>query len=154
MTFEYNAENVYHFAIVVPEIDRGMETIAKQFNVSFPPHLPANLKALVRGREVDIATRFVYSRQGPPYIELVRAVPGTVFDAPAGTSRVHHIGIFVDDMEAEVARLVDEGFDLEFQSIGDDGRPSMVSFINSDLGVRQELVSAEARGLIGTLTNR
>jgi hypothetical protein len=25
MTFEYNAENVFHFAIIVPEIERGME---------------------------------------------------------------------------------------------------------------------------------
>ncbi len=154
MTFKYNAENVFHFAIVVPEIERGMEMIAKQFSVSFGPPIPTNAKFLIAGREVDIAVRFTYSRQGPPYIELVQAVQGTVFAAATGGSPVHHIGVFVEDMEAEVARLTNEGFDLEFQSIGRDGRLGANSFINSELGVRTELVTTELRGLVQALTNR
>jgi hypothetical protein len=154
MPFDYNVENVYHFAIVVPEIERGMEEIAKQFNVTFPPPLPVHVTGIAQGHQVELATRFVYSREGPPFIEVVQAIQGTVLDAPGGASRVHHFGIFVDDVETEVARLQKAGFDLEFQAIATDGGRATMAFINSSLGIRQELVSAEFRGSIDQLTNR
>jgi catechol 2,3-dioxygenase-like lactoylglutathione lyase family enzyme len=152
MNLRYTTENVFHLGIIVPDIERGMEEIASRFEVTFPAHMPAQIRARVKGVEMELSSRFVYSRQGPPYLELIQAVPGTVWDVPAGTSRIHHIGIFVDDLEAEVQRLTNAGYELELAALGPDGRPGAISYINTDLGVRQELVSMAARDAILGLT--
>lgn len=153
MTFRYSTEDVYHLGIVVPDIDRGMEEIGRRFNVTFPPHLPIEVDLTVGRREFHLSTRFVYSREGPPYIELFQGVPDSPFALPRDGSGIHHLGIFVDDMAAEVARLKALGTELELHDIGIDGQPRGVAFFNS-LGVRQELVSSESRTGLKWLTTR
>ena len=41
----YTSENVFHLGIIVPDIERGMEEIARRFEVTFPAHMPANIRA-------------------------------------------------------------------------------------------------------------
>ena len=47
-----------------------------------------------------------------PYVELVDAIPGTVW-TPAPGNAAHHLGFFVDDLWREAAELAAAGFERE-----------------------------------------
>ena len=153
MTFRFTTEDVYHLAIAVADIEQGMDEIGRRFNTSFPPHLPIEIDLRTGGHDFHLSTRVVYSREGPPYIELFQAVPDTPFALIDSASAIHHIGIFVDDMDAEVARLTALGARLELHDLDEGGRPRGVAFIDG-LGVRQELVSSASRAGLNWMTTR
>jgi hypothetical protein len=53
--------------------------------------------------------RFTYSCEGPQHVELVQGAPGSPWygtDVP----RLHHHGVWVDDVAAETERLVASGW--------------------------------------------
>ena len=94
-------EDVFHIGIIVPNMEAGMEEISSRFGVTWP-RPPGAAEVLARTKEGTgpLSSRFVYSAEGPPWFELIEAVPGTVWAAQA--SNIHHIGAFVDDMDAEI----------------------------------------------------
>jgi len=146
-------EDVFHIGIIVPNMEAGMEEIASRFGVTWP-RPPGSAEVLARTKEGTgpLSSRFVYSAEGPPWFELIEAVPGTVWAAQA--SNIHHIGAFVDDMDAEIERLIAEGNELEMETIDDQGNRVSVSYINSDLNVRLEILPAAMReGMMTMLGN-
>ncbi len=148
-----NYDDVFHVGIIVPRIEKGMEEIAKRFGVTWPrPPGTASIRVRTKAGMQTLASRYAYTAEGPPYLELIEAVPGTVWEAGAG-SRIHHLGAFVDDLDGEIERLTAEGADLEMTTVGEDGsRVLGVSYINSALGVRLELLPATSRAGILSIT--
>ena len=142
--------NVFHLGIIVPDMRAGMDELGRRFNVRWAEPAPSHV-TLPTERGPQPLT-FVYSREGPPYLELIEAVPGTVWEAAPG-SRIHHIGIYVEDVEAEVERLTREGARLDMAGVRD-GRVTWVSYVNSDLGVRIELCPEDIRPGIDRLVGR
>ncbi|MCY3602777.1 MAG: hypothetical protein OXH12_06815, partial [Chloroflexi bacterium] len=68
-------------------------------------------------------------------------------------SRIHHLGAFVDDLDAEIERLTAEGADLEMASVDEAGERILgVTYINSELGVRLELLPSAGRERILSVT--
>ena len=146
-------EDVFHIGIIVPNMESGMEEISSRFGVTWP-RPPGAAEVLARTKEGTgpLSSRFVYSAEGPPWFELIEAVPGTVWAAQA--SNIHHIGAFVDDMDAEIERLIAEGNELEMETVDDQGNRVSVSYINSDLNVRLEILPAAMReGMMTMLGN-
>ena len=137
-------DGIFHMGIIVPEIHRGIEDLSRRFGATFPEPREAQVTVRYQGKESKVPVKFVYSRQGPPYIEIIQAVPGTVWEANAG-SRIHHIGVFCDDIEDEIAKLQSEGYAYEAASLGPDGSMQGAQYINNDLGVRLELIRGETR---------
>ena len=148
-----NYDDVFHVGIIVPDIEQGMAEIARRFGASWPrPPGSASVRVRTRAGVQVLNSRFAYTAEGPPYIELIEAVPGTVWEAGAG-SRIHHLGAFVDDLDAEIERLTAEGAELELASVDEDGaRVLGVSYVNSALGVRLELLPASGRERILSVT--
>ena len=146
-------DDMFHVGVIVPEIEAGMEEIGRRFGVSWPrPPGDASIRVrTAKGIQV-MESRFAYTAEGPPYIELIQGVPGTVWEAASG-SRIHHLGAFVDDLDAEIERLVAEGADLEMESVDEEGgRIQAVSYLNSELGVRLELLPSASRERILSIT--
>jgi hypothetical protein len=139
-------EGLFHIGVIVPDMQRGLEDIARRFGASFPEPRQAQVRVRYRGAETQVPVTFAYSRQGPPYIEVIQAVPGTVWAAGAG-SRIHHLGVFVNDIEDEIGRLQAEGFEYEAASLGQDGSMQGAQYINNDLGIRLELIRGETRDM-------
>lgn len=137
-------EGLFHIGIIVPDMTRGMADIARRFGCAFPDPREANVRVRYRGVESQVGVKFAYSMQGPPYIELIESVPGTVWEAPAG-SRIHHLGVFCDNIEDEIGKLESEGFTYEAASLGPDGSMQGAQYINSDTLVRLELIRGETR---------
>ncbi|HCV00925.1 MAG: hypothetical protein CL897_04515 [Dehalococcoidia bacterium] len=148
-----NYDDVFHIGIIVPEIESGMAEISKRFGASWPrPPGAANVRVRTKAGVQVLSSRFAYTAEGPPYIELIEAVPGTVWEAGKG-SRIHHLGAFVDDLDEEISRLTAEGAELEMATVDEDGKRVLgVSYINSDLGVRLELLPSSGRERILSVT--
>ncbi|MFN0096019.1 MAG: VOC family protein [Dehalococcoidia bacterium] len=147
-------EGLFHIGIIVPDMSRGMSDIARRFGCEFPDPRQANVTVRYRGTESQVAVKFAYSIQGPPYIELIESVPGTVWEAPSG-SRIHHLGVFCDNIEDEIAKLQKDGFQYEAASLGPDGSMQGAQYINSETLVRLELIRGETReGFLKMLSTR
>ena len=147
-------EGLFHIGIIVPDMSRGMADIARRFGCEFPDPRDANVRVRYRGVESQVAVKYAYSMQGPPYIELIQSVTGTVWEAPSG-SRIHHLGVFCNNIEDEIAKLESEGFTYEAASLGPDGSMQGAQYINSDTLVRLELIRGETRdGFMKMLQSR
>ena len=138
-------EDFFHIGIIVPDIQRDLDEIARRFGVTFP-NPPGHTEVLVRagGSETAAIVRGAYSAEGPPWLEVIQAVPGTPWEAGAG-SRIHHLGAFVDDLDDEVARLTAAGAEVEAMLDVTTGRILTAAYVNGALGVRQELLPASLR---------
>ncbi|MET7349786.1 VOC family protein [Streptomyces mirabilis] len=78
-----------------------------------------------------------------PRLEIVRRVPGTLWE-PAAGGAVHHVGYWSDDVAADAAELERHGFVREATRKGTDGAP--FAFLRSPAsGYRVELVSRVAQ---------
>lgn len=83
----------------------------------------------------DVLCRVAFSHEGQPAIELFQAVPGTPLAAPADNA-FHHVGCWVDDVDAEAGR---------FESLG------WPCFASSDLTMHAVVIDIR-RGPGGVLT--
>lgn len=138
-------EGLFHIGIIVADMNRGIEDISRRFGCKFPEPRMANVSVRHRGVVSQVGVKFAYSRQGPPYIELIEGVPGTVWEAASSGSRIHHLGVFCDNIEDEIAKLEREGFTYEAASLGPDGSMQGAQYINNDSLVRLELIRGETR---------
>jgi hypothetical protein len=83
--------------------------------------------------------RLVYSRQGPPYVELIEAVDGSPWPSRRGEP-FHHLGVWAEDLDRDAAEA---GLELEF-----DGRPHLLGFAYyrpAGGGARIELLDVRGR---------
>ena len=131
----------FHIGIVVEDMNTGMADMARRFGVTFPEARQANVRMRYRDEEQQVSVKFVYSREGPVYIELLEAVPGTVWE----TVGIHHLGVFCDHMEDEIGKLVDDGYTHEGASLGADGSFQGAQYITNGSGVRLEFQRGEFR---------
>ncbi|MFN0094139.1 MAG: VOC family protein [Dehalococcoidia bacterium] len=140
-------ENVYHIGVVVEDIEASMRQVADQVGVTWAGRRTATVTVRQDGRIAPISLEVCYSRNGPPFIELIEGQGNGVWSAAGGT-RLHHIGIYVEDLAAETARLTKLGMTSEALGVGADPAdlaPSLFSYMTSPFGVRLELVDAAGR---------
>jgi hypothetical protein len=143
--------DVYHVGIVVPDLDDGMAELADRFGISFPKTQGITFHVDSRAHgDQRVPLRFAYSHEGPPYLEVIEAVPGSPWALGDG-SAIHHLGVFVDDLEGEIARLTARFGEVETRFIGPNGITT-VCYVNSGLRTRIELVDAAYRENILAMT--
>jgi hypothetical protein len=144
-------ENIYHIGVVCPDIVRGMEEVGEQLGITWAPRRTANVTVWSPDGSVKpIGLEVVYSRNGPPYLELIEATSDETVWSGAPGPRLHHIGVYVDDLQGEVARLTAAGMVDEAHGVGPDGNLSLFSYLMGAHGMRVELVDASGRE--GTLS--
>lgn len=139
--FSVEWEDIYHLGMVVPDLHQAMDELSSTLGLSWP--LPQSRTRRFRGPTgtFDADLRFVYSRQGPPYLELIEGIPGTPWDTTPG--RLHHVGIWVDHLEQAARQLVETGAPIELTYDTED----LQSFTYHLLapGIRVELVDSARR---------
>jgi hypothetical protein len=93
-------------------------------------------------------SRVVYSRDDPPYWELIEA-HGDGFCNIAQAAHVHHPGFWSTDVDATRDELIAKGLHTSALARRSDGRLSMWTTDSNDLfGIRLEYVSTEHKPLI------
>ncbi len=94
-----------------------------------------------------VETRYALSAEGPHHLELVQAVPGTLYVA-AGPTAAHHLGYWVDDVAAASAALEASGLPMAASVGMAGGRRPMAAYHRTAGGLFVELVARSMRKVL------
>jgi catechol 2,3-dioxygenase-like lactoylglutathione lyase family enzyme len=135
----------FHVGILVRDVEAARADFTAKLGVEFEP---VHSQKIATGE----TTRFCYSLQGPPYLELVE-MTGTGSWSPEQPEGFHHIGISDPSVPARCS-VFGDGVDLI--APGDDGSPRVVLTPAGALhGVRVEYFDeAIATQFLGYLRSR
>ena len=137
-------EDIHHIAFVASDLQRGMEEVGEVYGVSWttPRHLELPVRDSRGDRMLNLSV--VYSQEGPLFLEVLQAVPDSVWALTPG-SHLHHIGVHVDDVEAEIERLEGLGQAIEAAGIGPGGRLNSWAYLSSPQALRVEIMDISGR---------
>jgi hypothetical protein len=80
-------ENIYHVGYLVPDLRDAMETLGRRLQITWTPpfEMDAEFQTPDGVSESD-RVRIAYSREGPPFLEIIEIVrrEGSIFAQPAG----------------------------------------------------------------------
>jgi catechol 2,3-dioxygenase-like lactoylglutathione lyase family enzyme len=134
-------DNLYHVGYLVPDLRAAMDSFGRRLQITWAPPFQMNTGfETAAGAPDDRITRFAFSQQGPPFLELIQVIrePESIFAQPSAGG-FHHFGIYAERWRDEVARLADEGMQLERIGAG-------IAFVRDPItGVRIEVVSFKGR---------
>jgi len=140
---------LYHTCFTVPDLEAAKEDLGRAFGLTWTDSLDANLEVKgADGHQEPVALRFCYSLQGAPYIELVQGPPGHPYFAAREGGHVHHVGLFVEDLEVAMGEYESQGMPMEFATLGPDGSIQGLSYHHNPYGASVELVSMETRAMV------
>jgi len=108
-------ERYFHVGILVRDIEAARADFTAKLGVEFEP---------VHGQQIATGetTRFCYSLQGPPYLELVE-MTGTGSWSAEQPEGFHHIGISDPSVPARCAAFGDQ---VDLIASAEDGAPRVV----------------------------
>ncbi|WP_378738229.1 VOC family protein [Nocardia brasiliensis] len=124
----------YHIGIVVADLGRAMTELSE---IGLQWHAPIrnDTDLSFNGTTVHHTPWMTYSKQGPPYLELIQQSPGTIW-AETG---LHHLGLWADDVAAESDRLAANGIPL-LQKAHDNVVDAPFCYHRTSDGIRLELM--------------
>ena len=134
--------DLYHVGVVVPDVRAAMEQYSRALGFTWTEVGDTVLDVVVDGEPRQARIAATYSRQGPPYLELVEELSGAVW--AQGALGLHHVGFWTDDLEGSVRRLDDSGFAGRVRHAPADG-PELFSYHSAAPGLWWELVSTAFR---------
>lgn len=127
----------YHVGIIVPELGEAMRDLTSTLGLSWASEQRAEMPVLLDGRLVTRDISFVYSTDGPPYVELIGAnePPWELQDG------LQHMGVWCEDVVGEMEKLVtQDGFTTVATGVNRAGAPGGFAYLNSPTGLLVELV--------------
>jgi hypothetical protein len=131
-------EDQFHAAIVVDDPETVKAELSDLYGYEWSRESGAPLRLRLPSGETVLDIQCTYSRSAPR-LEIVRAVPGTLW-SPVPGSRLHHLGYWSDDVTADTARLEDRGYTCEAAGLRPDGA-TFFTFCASPQGFRVELLT-------------
>lgn len=134
-----NFPEISHVAVVVTSLETSLVELGEQFGLTFAEIRTVDLPLRTETTDRRVRLRVTYSQQGPPFLEVIEALEGTPWTQVQGASSIHHVGGYVDDVDAEAKRLVDSGLPIEFT-----GMPHYV-YLRGPMGLRFELLPSASR---------
>lgn len=142
-------EDIYHTGFVVPSLESAMEQVGTVFEVTWTDIVEVEIPVVGPQGPFVAAVRLCYSQGARPAIELVEAVPDSVWqvaEMPAGgLATAHHLGVWCDDFAATSKRLSEQGHERLVTFDDGSGEPSRFAYHRLGSGVIIELVDARRR---------
>jgi hypothetical protein len=135
------AEDLFHVGIVTHDLEATQTQLSSLLGYEWGPEIGAPIEVTLPSGLVTVEVRCAFSIT-TPRLEVVRSVPGTFWEPTEG-SGVHHAGYWSDDVDADAAELVSQGYVTEATRSGPDGS-LFFAFLRSDTGYRMELVTRAA----------
>jgi methylmalonyl-CoA/ethylmalonyl-CoA epimerase len=136
---------VYHFGLVVPDLDAAVEQYSTAFGFRFCKAQQLRLPVLVDGQPRSVELLASYSIGGPPYLELIEERSGSTWAADA--FGMNHMGFWAKDMDAAMARLEKHGMPCR---VCGTATPPRMSYHQAGTGVWIELVDHSVRETLDT----
>jgi hypothetical protein len=128
----------FHIGVVVDDLDAALGELTELFGYEWCPPLDVQTPVVLAESEMMLDLRFTYSTT-TPRVEVIQAVPGTLW-VPAAGSGIHHAGYWSDDLAADAARLEARGYLTEAKGVRPDSAVAW-AYHKSPSGPRIELVS-------------
>jgi catechol 2,3-dioxygenase-like lactoylglutathione lyase family enzyme len=134
-----------HLGLQVENLDRAFTLLTELFGLTFAEPITGwPISVEVDDGIEESEGRFTVSRQGPPYLEVTENVAGSeVWRSDGGPLAFHHLGFWVDDVEAESARLTAAGYPAQARGLDEQGRYRYT--YHEVEGMRVEMAGASAR---------
>ena len=137
----YDLGQLHHVGIVVEEIDEAATIMRSLYDIDITVFDESDYSCFIDGVEHRTVQRLGLS-DGPPHVELLRAVPGSaVWRAVGG---VHHLGFVVDDLAAASSQLEQRGAKLWMAGARDGHQPVGCVYHRDSLGQVIELLDRAA----------
>jgi hypothetical protein len=128
---------IYHVAFVVESIEEATEAWGKALGIRFGRlQTPTILWGTPEGQREQL-TKFVYSLNGPPYIELLERQDDSLWE----TVGFHHLGVWSEDVPGDSDRLVEAGCPWNCAILNPEGQKVGGCIHTVIDGARIELVS-------------
>jgi hypothetical protein len=133
----------FHVGFVVRDLSTAMDELSTVLGTRWRPIVEARVPFVGEEGEVEIDVRTVYSTGGPPAIELIEAVPGSVL-AGSGEMSFHHLGVWTEDLERSSGDLTRSGWPCAATVAGADGKPNRFTLQQTPHGFFVELFDVAA----------
>jgi len=134
---------LYHTGIVVPDLGVAAERYADLLGLQFASVRRSVMSVRVDGVVREAELLVTYTMTGPPYLELIEEVSGSVW----GTTNLglNHIGFYAHDLATARRRLEDAGLPARVHDNGTGGDPHRFTYHPMDGGMWVELVTTGFR---------
>ena len=106
---QFRAKSIDQISFAVKDIDKTIESWSRLYGIG-PWTFRDNGGVDAKGRPWK--ARLAFTHVGPIELELVQCLEGRIFQSrflDTWGEGLHHIGFYVDDVEAEVKKLVAQG---------------------------------------------
>ncbi|WP_329242832.1 VOC family protein [Streptomyces sp. NBC_01478] len=134
------AEDQFHLGLVVEDFEGTLAEFTAALGYEWCAEIGGAVPLTLPTGNAVLDISCAYSRT-LPRLEIVRRVPGTLWEPVAGG--VHHVGYWSDDVAADAAELTRQGFVTEASRTGSGGAP--FAFLRGPSGLLVELVDRVAR---------
>jgi hypothetical protein len=136
--------DLYHTGIIVTRLEEAAAEFTDATGVTWRPERRTTVRTTTGLGVLTVPFRILYSVQGPPFIELIEGIPGTVWSAQGG-NRIHHLGYWAASVADESARLERLGMRREGGDGEPGGLPQNFSYHSTTGGIYVELISKAGR---------
>jgi catechol 2,3-dioxygenase-like lactoylglutathione lyase family enzyme len=137
----------FHLGVLVRDLDQAIGRFGRVLGLTFNEPIVANFARLEDPDPHVSFVRCTYSREGPPYVELLEANGDGLFSIRHGEG-FHHIGFWESDPDGRCSALADLDIRPEGRVVNPDG--GTFAFFNhpADLyGIRLEVLADASRQL-------
>jgi hypothetical protein len=133
----------FHVGFIVPELNSAMKEFKAALGIEW--RTPIHAIVPLRGPDgvVESNVHSVYSKGGPPAIELVESVPGTPLAGDGGVN-FHHLGFWTDRLASSSRELDAHGWPCAATVAGSADQPSRFTLQQSPYGFYVELFDTAA----------
>jgi catechol 2,3-dioxygenase-like lactoylglutathione lyase family enzyme len=135
------AEDQFHLGIVVEDFEASLAEFSTAFGYEWCAEISGAIPLTLPTGDAVLDLTCVYSRT-LPRLEIVRRVPGSLWEPVAGGG-IHHVGYWSDDVAADAAELTGQGFVTQATRAGSGGAP--FAFLRGPSGLLVELVDRVAQ---------
>jgi hypothetical protein len=140
--------DLYHTGIVVHDLEKAKTEMSDQLGLTWGAQGESEQPVVLESGPARLTFGFAYSTQGPHRIELVQAIPGTLWEVPRPGS-AHHLGYWCDDVPAMSAVLAARGLPLAARvGTGEPDGPVAIVMHRSPCGLYVELVDLSLREML------
>jgi catechol 2,3-dioxygenase-like lactoylglutathione lyase family enzyme len=136
---------LYHTGIVVDDVEAAKAEYTDVMGVEWGPEGEYDVPVWLPDGRRNVTFKMAYTAQGPHRLELVRAIPGTLWTV-TGPGMAHHLGYWSDDVTGASEELSRRGLALLAKvAVDEDDANPVAVFHQARTGAYIELVSSAGR---------